>query len=305
MAASVEVNGVTKGIGKRSEAWRSQAMVGDLPQDFLRIMITPQQAQCAQDAHTARMLDFQQNAHFTHPTPAHPAAHYAHTLPGGTTMVGRLNITIVEARLTKNYGMTRMDPYCRLRIGHAVFETPTAYNGAKNPRWQKSVTCFLPQNVDTVHLEIFDERAFSMDDRIAWCDLTLPSTMIDGTGQGTLDDWYPLSGRQGDEKEGSINMVVSFVKGAQPGVMSWNPGLQPMVMMPMEQPQIPSTVPTTLPPPTGPGAAPAPGPPPPVKEDVDQILEMFPGVEEEVVKSVLEANGGDKEAAINGLLSMQ
>jgi len=42
---------------------------------------------------------------------------------------------------------------------------------------------------------------------VAWTHVTIPERVLNGE---TVDDWYPLSGKLGDEKEGTINLVLSF-----------------------------------------------------------------------------------------------
>ncbi len=56
--------------------------------------------------------------------------------------------------------------------------------------------------------KIFDShKAFTMDERIAWCHVQIPQAVFNGE---TNDDWYTLSGKQGDGKEGMLNIVLSY-----------------------------------------------------------------------------------------------
>ncbi|XP_067676061.1 toll-interacting protein-like [Haliotis asinina] len=278
---------------------RNQVMVGELPNDFLRISGQP--TQMMEDERIAQILQAQQQAGVG-------------MMPAN--IAGRLSITVVQAKLAKNYGLTKMDPYCRIRLGHTVFETPTASNGAKNPRWNKTVQTYLPNGVDSMYIEIFDERSFTVDDRIAWAHVTIPASALNGD---TSDDWYPLSGRQGDEKEGMVNLVMSFTAAADMPASAFTyttPAFQPVpTMMPMYYPAVqPVVVGVTPGMQTGvqPGMVypqqmvPQQQPRGPLytEQDLQQVKDMFPNMEEEVVKSVLEANRGNKDATINSLLSM-
>ncbi|GAB0096768.1 toll-interacting protein [Sergentomyia squamirostris] len=285
-------------VERRSERW-NRAVLGPLSSDFLRIT-TPRDIQEQADRQAALAL-YQQQAALS----PYMAAN----------IVGRLSITVAQAKLVKNYGMTRMDPYVRVRVGHFVYETQTDPNGGKNPRWNRVIHSQLPAGVASISLEIYDECSFTMDELIAWTEIKLPEAVLRGD---THEDWYALSGKQGDGLEGMIDLVLSFQPGSAQNTTYMYQSVAPVVMVPSvtgrqmpvfvhpQQPQVVNSHyphPQQMPPPPQQQQQPPP-PPPLTEEDLKQIQEMFPNTDREVIKSVWEANRGNKDRTINCLLQM-
>ncbi|XP_043268568.1 toll-interacting protein B-like [Venturia canescens] len=276
----------TAGQSQQYEEWRKRAFLGPLPSGFLRLQeYSPQQQQEAADQQAALALQQLQGT---------PQMH--------DPRVGRLSITIAQAKLVKNYGMTRMDPYVRLRVGHAVYETQTDTNGGKNPHWNKVIQCFLPLGVTQIYVEIYDECSFTMDELIAWGHIEIPPQVIQ-RGE-THEDWYMLSGKQGDNQEGMINLVLSYTTKFTPYQAAAPVMMVPSATMFGMPPYAPVNVYTAPPVAAVPPVTVIPSSLPNAEVELKQIAEMFPNIDAEVIKSVYDANHGKKDVTINSLLQM-
>lgn len=256
-------------VSEKVKERRNRVLLGPLPDDFLRINLSVQQQQEAADRQAAIALHQQYvRGH------AYTANH-----------VGQLSITVVQAKLAKNYGMIRMDPYARIRVGHCVYETHTDPNGGKNPRWNKVIHSLLPHGITSLTLEIFDERSFTLDELIAWTEIKIPQQVLAGE---THEDWYPLDGKQGEGVEGMINIVLSYSPFVSP------PPIVPVMGVPKTGSAFVKPVKVYT----------APNPPVLSESDLKQIEEMFPNIDKDVIKTVFEANRGNKDGTINSLLQM-
>lgn len=222
-----------------------------------------------------------------------------HTVAAPANMIGRLTVTLVEAKLAKNYGLSRMDPYCRVRVGHSVYETPTCANGSKEPKWNKTFNCFLLRGIKNLDVEIYDECTFSQDTLIAHGSFPLPKQVI--SANQVCDQWFQLSGSEGEGKEGMIHIILSL----QPIA----PGAPLAAAMQVHRTPAASVSQKTAYLPEHPGQQEqyhqhSTHRPNLSEEELEDFLKMFPNLDREIITSVFMASGGDKEAMVNNLLGM-
>lgn len=284
--------------------YRSRVMLGDLPQDFLRLQFT--------------------HAQIYDPTgysmrQAYPSVVSQQQLHQNPNFLGYFTLTIVEAKLIKNsglLGLIRMDPYVSFRIGHVSFDTPVAPSGGKNPQWKRSYRINLFKGMDRIHLEIYDQRNFTEDSFIGECDIVIPLEVMDGE---TRQCWCPLMGRppNANENQGDILIVMSFMSvGATNRASVRTPTAKSDMNSSGNANSSSSNTPLGLPTQSvnmneqqqeleaerSPSAVPKPPPPPYSPEDVRTIEEMFPTVDRQLIIDLLDKNHGDKDLVVNHLL---
>lgn len=267
---------------------RQKAVVGPLPESFLRIPGIDDEPMTAEERDREMAIALQRQLALEQQSGAPGAA--APVL--NQNVIGRLTITVVEAKLTKNYGVTRMDPYARLRVGHNVYETPTCQNGAREPKWNKTINCFLMAGSKTIDIEIYDECTFSPDSLIAHTGIPLTEKVL--TKGEMVDDWWPLSGQEGEEKEGMIHLILSMqlippgsaIRFPTSGVAPNVSGGKPMTYTTSYVQQPPATLPSLSP------------------EDLEEFSKMFPAIDKSVIEAVFIESRGDKETTVNALLQL-
>lgn len=105
---------------------KSRAFIpAKLPDDFLRVKLDPTQLPASYHHH--RQL--RQQSSLPLQLNQFKRVNYR----------GKLLIKFIEARLTKNYGLTKMDCYIKFNLNGKVFETDTDYSCGKNPKWNKTI----------------------------------------------------------------------------------------------------------------------------------------------------------------------
>ena len=269
--------------GTLADIFRPQAVL-EIDEGFLRF--TSEEAQMAQDALLAQSLMAEQRQIIKQP-------------PRNTYK----QVTIIKvdrAELVKNYGMVKMDPYCKITIEQSVFETPSCYSASTKPVWNRIIRCPTQSIIRSFLIEVMDENQFYADSRIAFCHVELTEEMMQSQEFHTLT--LPLSGEQGEGKEGFlfVQVKVQDVEKLQSEIMAQMELAASVTHPPVSSESSNST--------------PASGPDTvddesevqyvPTLDEIKQLAEMFPTIEEQVIRSVLEATEGDMMNSINSMLSL-
>ena len=68
---------------------------------------------------------------------------------------------------------------------------------------------FLFQGTKNIDIEIYDECTFTNDAMVAHSTFSIPEDVFKFM---VVDDWFPLSGQEGHEKEGVLHLILRLLE---------------------------------------------------------------------------------------------
>jgi hypothetical protein len=104
-------------------------------------------------------------------------------------MPGSIVFKPIQAKLVRDKEIvSKMDPYCTIKVGEQNLHSETSQKGGTHPHWHNSITMPLPTEQSTCFVEIKDDKFLSPDDNVGACELDIKELQT----EGTIRKWYPL-----------------------------------------------------------------------------------------------------------------
>ena len=137
---------------------------------------------------------------------------------------------------------------------------------------------------------------------VAHATFSIPEEVI--TKGMVVDEWWPLSGQEGHDKEGMIHIILSLQPLSTPP--AGGTATQHIQMLPGQTQAVIAAPASQLQPAVNQGGQPVARQQRPLPKLSDEQLsefgKMFPNIEKDVILSVFQENQGNQESTINSLL---
>ena len=143
---------------------------------------------------------------------------------------------------------------------------------------------------------------FQADSMVAHATFSIPEEVI--TKGMVVDEWWPLSGQEGHDKEGMIHIILSLQPLSTPP--AGGTATQHIQMLPGQTQAVIAAPASQAQPAVNQGGQPVARQQRPLPklsdEQLSEFSNMFPNVEKDVILSVFQENQGNQESTINSLL---
>jgi hypothetical protein len=124
-------------------------------------------------------------------------------------LIGKLKVSVIEARSLKESGLSKVDPYCVLFLERQKEKTKTIRKTSE-PKWEANFEFYHSDPDAVLNVSVFDWNRFLSDDFLGKLEIPI-SDLEDGT---EVDTWYKLLPKKKKDKSitGEVHLKLLYSK---------------------------------------------------------------------------------------------